>query len=132
MIHSPFYLENVDGIDVGLLTVFKAHKLDFSPMGKENRFFFFPLPFAVTFHLIEACCSGSSQSPPGWMKTHPMLSHLPPQSEWGRQLSNPLCNSFSVCDGGDTEGGDKTRTGQMPSMLCTHRAQLRAVHVHHH
>lgn len=101
-------------------------------MGKENRFFFFPLPFAVTFHLIEACCSGSSQSPPGWMKTHPMLSHLPPQSEWGRQLSNPLCNSFSVCDGGDTEGVDKTRTGQMPSMLCTHRAQLRAVHMHQH
>lgn len=82
-------------------------------------FFFFSLLFAMTFHLIEACCSGSSQSPPGWMKTQPMLSHVPPQSEWGRQLGNPLCNSFTACDGGDTEGVDKTRTGQIPSMMST-------------
>lgn len=92
---------------------------------------FFPLPFAVqTFHLIEACCSGSSESPSGWMKTQPMLSHLPAQSEWGRQLSNPLCNSFTVCDGGDTE------ISQMPFMLPTrssaesssHASALRCLH----
>lgn len=50
----------------------------------------------------------------------------------GKKLGNPLCNSSTVRDSDDTEGVDKTRIGQMPPMVYTYRAQLRAIHVHQH
>lgn len=70
------------------------------------------------------------------IKHKPCFPDLPSQSGWGavmgKQLGNPLCNSSAVCDGDDTEGVDKTRVGGMPPVLCSHRAQLREIHVHQH
>lgn len=86
--------------------------------------------------MLEAYYCGSSQSPVDWMKTKAMLSRPPITvgglDVMGKQPGNPLCSSSTVCDGNDREAVDKSMTGQMPPLLCTHRVQLRAIHMHQH
>lgn len=102
--------------------VFNTKSLVFPQWEKKNRFFFSPCllqcrPFTW---LKPVTVAPQSLLQIGWKHSPCFLtSH---QSEWGRQLNNPLCNSFSVCDGrreGGREGVDKTRIGQMPFMLPT-------------